>query len=64
MRHTSITSALDAGGSLRDVQDFARHADPRTIRRYDRARHNHDRNPAYAIAAYVADDEQSGADQQ
>ncbi len=26
MRHTSITSALEAGASLRDVQDFARHA--------------------------------------
>ena len=64
MRHTSITAALDAGASLRDVQDFARHADPRTTRRYDRARHNHDRNPAYAIAAYLAGDDRPEADQQ
>jgi len=64
MRHTSITAALDAGASLRDVQDFARHADPRTTRRYDRARHNHDRNPAYAIAAYLAGDDRPESDQQ
>jgi hypothetical protein len=28
LRHAAITAALDAGCSLRDVQDFARHADP------------------------------------
>jgi site-specific recombinase XerD len=39
LRHTMVTLALDAGVSLRDVQDAARHADPRTTRRYDRARH-------------------------
>jgi integrase/recombinase XerD len=33
MRHTMVTLALDAGVSLRDVQDAARHADPRTTRR-------------------------------
>jgi len=33
-----ITAALDAGCSLRDVQDFARHADPRQTRRYALAR--------------------------
>jgi hypothetical protein len=38
LRHAAITAALDAGCSLRDVQDFARHADPRQTRRYDRAR--------------------------
>jgi len=37
LRHASITAALDAGCNLRDVQDFARHADPRQTRRYDRA---------------------------
>jgi integrase len=30
LRHTMVTLALDAGVSLRDVQDAARHADPRT----------------------------------
>lgn len=38
LRHTFITLALDAGAALRDVQDAAGHADPRTTRRYDRAR--------------------------
>jgi integrase len=34
------TLSLDAGTSLRDVQDAAGHADPRTTRRYDRARYS------------------------
>jgi integrase/recombinase XerD len=38
LRHAAITAALDAGCSLRDVQDFARHSDPRQTRRCDRAR--------------------------
>jgi integrase/recombinase XerD len=29
LRHAAITAALNAGAHLRDVQDFARHADPR-----------------------------------
>lgn len=53
--HTMVTLALDAGVSLRDVQDAARHADPRTTRRYDRARHALDRHATYTLAAYVAD---------
>jgi integrase/recombinase XerD len=54
MRHTGITLALDAGATLRDVQDYAGHRDPRTTRRYDRARDNLDRSPAYTLAAYLA----------
>lgn len=54
LRHTAITLALDAGSTLRDVQDFARHKDPRTTRRYDRSRSNLDRSPAYTLAAYLA----------
>ena len=38
---------------LRDVQDAAGHADPRTTRRYDRARYNLDRHPTYALATIV-----------
>ena len=37
LRHTFITAALDAGVPLRDVQEAASHADPRTTMRYDRA---------------------------
>lgn len=56
LRHSFVTAALDAGATLRDVQDAAGHADPRTTRRYDRSRHNLDRHPAYAVAARVAPD--------
>ena len=56
MRHAFVTLALDAGVSLRDVQDAAGHADPRTTRRYDRARHNLDRAATYTVAAYLAGD--------
>ena len=54
LRHAAITAALDAGCSLRDVQDFARHADPCQTRRYDRARGALDRNPTYIVATYLA----------
>jgi site-specific recombinase XerD len=54
LRHAFVTLALDAGVPLRDVQDAAGHADPRTTRRYDRARHNLDRAATYAVAAYLA----------
>ncbi len=52
--HTFVTTMLDAGVSLRDVQIAARHADPRTTMRYDRARKNLDRHPNYILAAYMA----------
>src|SRR4029078_10311315 len=45
LRHTYVTTMLDAGVPLRDVQIAARHADPRTTMRYDRARKNPDRTP-------------------
>ena len=35
-------------------QIAARHADPRTTMRYDRARNNLDRHPNYILAAYMA----------
>jgi integrase/recombinase XerD len=38
LRHAFITPALAAGVPLRDVQEAASHADPRTTIRYDRAR--------------------------
>jgi site-specific recombinase XerD len=54
LRHTFVTLAREAGASLEDVQDAAGHADPRTTRRYDRARHNLDKAPTYALAAHIA----------
>jgi integrase/recombinase XerD len=51
LRHAFATVARDAGVPLEDVQDAMGHADPRTTRRYDRDRHNLDRDPAYAIWA-------------
>jgi integrase/recombinase XerD len=56
LRHTMVTLALDAGVTLRDVHDAARHADPRTTRRYDRARHALDRHATYTPAAFLAGD--------
>ncbi len=54
LRHTFVTTMLDAGVDLLDVQIAARHADPRTTMRYDRARKNLDRHPNYILAAYMA----------
>jgi integrase/recombinase XerD len=53
-RHTFVTTMLDAGVDLRDVQIATRHADPRTTMRYDRARTNLDRHPNYVLAAFMA----------
>jgi integrase/recombinase XerD len=53
MRHSFGTLYLDSGGSLRDLQDAMGHADPRTTRRYDRARFTLDRSPGYALASYL-----------
>ena len=54
LRHAFVTTVLDAGVNLRDVQIAARHADPRTTMRDDRARKNPDRHPNYILAGYMA----------
>jgi site-specific recombinase XerD len=54
LRHAFITAALDAGVPLRDVQEVASHADPRTTMRYDRARTSLDRHATYIVATYIA----------
>jgi integrase/recombinase XerD len=51
LRHAFATAARDEGVPLEDVQDAMGHADPRTTRRYDRDRHNLDRDPSYTIWA-------------
>ena len=53
MRHAFATLNLDAGASLRDLQDAMGHASPRTTRRYDRSRGNLDRSPGYLLASYI-----------
>ncbi len=54
LRPAAITNALDAGVPLRDAQNLARHADPRTTEHYDRARGNLDRHGVHFLTAYVA----------
>lgn len=53
LRHTFATLCLDAGAQLRDVQDALAHRDPRTTRRYDRARDVADRHPAATLEKYL-----------
>ena len=54
LRHAFITASLDVGVPLRDVQEAASHADPRTTMRYDRARASLDRHATYIVAAFIA----------
>jgi integrase/recombinase XerD len=51
---TRITAALDTGVPMRDVQEAASHADPRTTMRYDRARVSLDRHATYIVATFLA----------
>jgi hypothetical protein len=48
------SAELDAGVRLRDMQEAASHADPRTTMRYDRARGSLDRRATCSGVAYVA----------
>jgi len=50
----SVCTSVDAGVPLRDVQEAASHADPRTTMRYDRARVSLDGHATYIVAAFVA----------
>jgi integrase len=54
LRHAFITAALDAGVALRDVQEAASYADPRTTMRYDRARVSLDRHATYIVSTLIA----------
>ena len=53
-RATMLSTSFDAGVPLRDVQEAASHADPRTTMRYDRARTSLDRHATYIVATYIA----------
>jgi site-specific recombinase XerD len=54
LRHTFATIALDAGTTLHDLQDCMGHADPRTTRRYDRARGTLAKAAGYDVARALA----------
>jgi site-specific recombinase XerD len=54
LRHAFATIALDAGVSLHALQDSMGHADPRTTRRYDRARNNLQKSAGYDVASALA----------
>jgi site-specific recombinase XerD len=54
LRHTFATIALDAGTTLHDLQDSMGHADPRTTRRYDRARYSLEKAAGYDVARALA----------
>jgi integrase/recombinase XerD len=54
LRHAFIYRGAGCRVPLRDVQEAASHADPRTTMRYDRARGSLDRHATYIVAAYIA----------
>ena len=54
LRHTFATIALDSGTALHDLQDSMGHADPRTTRRYDRARNSLAKSAGYDVARALA----------
>lgn len=52
-RHTFITLSLDAGASVRDVQNSVGHADMRMVSYYDRAKTSLERNSTHLVSAWV-----------
>jgi integrase/recombinase XerD len=54
LRQSFATLYLEAGGSLGDLQIAMGHADPRTTRRYARARSVPTGSPGHVVAAYLA----------
>lgn len=61
LRATFITLALNEGAALRDVQDAARHADPRTTRLYDRDAGALNRHPVHRLLGVTHPSEPSSA---
>lgn len=54
LRHSAATLALDAGVPFRDVQNFLRHDDPKSTRRYDRNRQTLAKNATHVLSSYIA----------
>jgi integrase/recombinase XerD len=54
LRHCYITHGLDKGIALHIMQDSVDHKDPRTTRRYDRARGRLTNSPSYKIGESIA----------
>ncbi len=52
-RHTAVTEALAGGVALHLVQDFARHADPATTRRYDSHRNSLSNPTCHVLAEKI-----------
>jgi len=52
-RVTTITTLLEQGVSLEDVQNLANHSDPRTTRLYDRRKRKITRNIVERIPVYA-----------
>jgi integrase/recombinase XerD len=52
MRATFITTALENGCSLGDVQRAAGHREPSTTKRYDRRGYNPEKSASYPTALY------------
>lgn len=50
LRHTFVTLSLQAGVPLHLVQESARHADPRTTQRYNRAKDQLEQHATFALA--------------
>ena len=57
LRHAFVTNAREMGVALEDVQDAVGHADPRTTRRYDRARKAMHRDPGLRLGVLYTDEE-------
>ncbi len=52
-RHTFVTLSLDAGVSVRDVQNSCGHADPRMVAFYDRNKDSLPRHATHFVSAFV-----------
>ena len=57
-RHGAVTEALARGVPLHQVQDYARHADPRTTRRYDSHRMSLSNPTPHVLAAGLDGEEE------